>query len=545
MNKSIEDLIREIDRRVEDKVLQTSEGELLKKLIRNADNFDEAMNIARMGNVYKRTGLHFTPRIEKPTDKISYFKKNETLSFKDENSKVTHKLIIGENYDALRNLLIQYRNGIDVIYIDPPYAKDKMGQFAKTNYENAISRDNLLSMMYSRLLLAKQLMSKDGVIFCSIDDKNQAYLKCLFDDVFEERNCVMCFPKKGTGGKGGSNHFAKVHEYLLCYARNIDLYKSGRVEKFEKYKYFDEDKQLYYNTQLLRKWGDESRRSDRESMFYPIYYNILTNKFALEREDDSDLEIYPMIDPDNEGRWRWYRQTMKKNLDLGLVELQKNKKGELIPYERLYENPEGKDTKLYSSWIEDIDNSTGKTLLKGIIPQDSFDYPKAVDLIIKVLRMATNNENAVILDFFAGTGTTGNAVLDMNRSYGGNRTFILCQLNEVDAKNPDGIAYNTTTKRLKRIMTGECYDGSTDFEWIKDNKPYGGSLDVYELDYVSDKEYEDGKTAFEVIDETLYGKEKFTSVKEKIDWVCQNFQTTQKQVENDQEWETRERGAAE
>ena len=193
MNNSIEDLIREIERRVEDKVLQSSEGELLKKLIRNADNFDEAMNIARMGTVYKRTGLHFTPRIEKPTNMISYFKKNDELSFKDEKSKITHKLIIGENYDALRNLLIQYRNKVDVIYIDPPYAKDSLGEFAKTNYENAITRDNLLSMMYSRLLLAKQLLSDEGVIFCSIDDKNQAYMKCLFDDVFGEAQFVECF----------------------------------------------------------------------------------------------------------------------------------------------------------------------------------------------------------------------------------------------------------------------------------------------------------------------------------------------------------------
>jgi len=531
-------MLAELDQRVADKVLERSNADLLRKLIIQADDDDEAIKIMSLGTTYKKTGLHYDKRLEKMDSTIRYFKKNERLSFRTDDTSPVHKLIIGDNYEALQNLLIQYKKGIDVIYIDPPYGKDKMGEFAKTNYENAITRDNLLSMLYPRLMLAKQLLVESGVIFCSIDDRNQAYIKCLFDEVFGESNCVMCFPKKGTGGKGGSKHFAKVHEYLLCYARKIDNYQSGRIEKIEKYKYFDEEKGLRYNLQLLRKWGDESRRSDRESMFYPIYFNNLTQKFSIERTDVSDLEIFPMLDAENEGRWRWYPQTMKKNMNKGLIELQK-KKGEYIPYERLYEDPNDADTKLYSSWIEDVDNSTGKTLLLDILPEDNFDYPKAVDLIIKVLRMATSNKNAVILDFFAGTGTTGHAVLDMNRSYGGNRTFILCQINEKDEKNPNGIAYDTTSKRLKRIMTGECYDGNKSFGWLTDNKPYGGNLDVYEIDRIQDHRPVDGKFPIEKIDEALYGKEKFKSLREKIDWVCNNFANAQKYVETDEEWTER------
>ncbi len=93
---------------------------------------------------------------------------------------VTHKLIIGDNYPALLNLLISYKRKIKVIYIDPPYGKDHLGEFAKTNYDNAITRDNLLSMLYPRLMLAKQLLRDDGVIFCSIDDRNQAYIHVYF-----------------------------------------------------------------------------------------------------------------------------------------------------------------------------------------------------------------------------------------------------------------------------------------------------------------------------------------------------------------------------
>ncbi|MCR4733704.1 MAG: site-specific DNA-methyltransferase, partial [Treponema sp.] len=169
-------LIDEINKRVSDKILEKTNADLLIKLINNADSLDEAINIAALGTTYKRTGLHFDKRLEKMGNDIHYFKKNEELSFHTDDSKPVNKLIIGDNYQALQNLLIQYKNSIDVIYIDPPYGKDSMGEFAKTNYANAITRDNLLSMLYPRLQLAKHLLTDDGVIFCSIDDKNQAYV---------------------------------------------------------------------------------------------------------------------------------------------------------------------------------------------------------------------------------------------------------------------------------------------------------------------------------------------------------------------------------
>lgn len=111
-------------------------------------------------------------------------------------------MIIGDNYDALLNLSISYRGKVDVIYIDPPYGKDDMGYFAETNYENAITRDNLLSMLYPRLLLAKQLLTDKGVIFVSIDERNHAYVKALMDEIFEERNFLLDIPRLiKKGGK--------------------------------------------------------------------------------------------------------------------------------------------------------------------------------------------------------------------------------------------------------------------------------------------------------------------------------------------------------
>ena len=101
-----------------------------------------------------------------------------------------HILIEGDNLEALTALAYTHEGKIDVIYIDPPYGKDDMGEFADTNYNNAVTRDNLLSMLYPRLVLAKQLLSDEGVIFCSIDDKNHAYVKCLFDEIFGERGFI-------------------------------------------------------------------------------------------------------------------------------------------------------------------------------------------------------------------------------------------------------------------------------------------------------------------------------------------------------------------
>ena len=523
-----EGLVKELDRRVTDKILEPTNAALLKKLINNAENDNEAMMIAELGTTYKKTGYHFDPRLEKMSNDIRYFKKNQKLSFHTDDNKPTHKLIIGDNYEALQNLLIQYRGQVDVIYIDPPYGKDNMGDFDKTNYQNAITRDNLLSMLYPRLQLAKQLLAPSGVIFCSIDDRNQAYVKCLFDEVFEEKNMITCFPKKGAGGRQDSTYFAIVHEYLLCYANKPEMFKAGEVGIEKKYKYFDENKKLWYNLQLLRKWGDNSRKIDRPKLFYPIYFNSEKNKLSLNKDENS-IEIFPMLDKENEGCWRWGKTTMQEAFVDKMVEVKK-KGEEYIPYERLYENPEDETSKLYSSWIDDIDNSTGSSLVKAILPKEKFGYPKATDYIFKILRMANCKKNAIVLDFFAGSGTTGHAVLDLNENDEGNRQFILCQINEKTNENPNGIAYDVTSKRLKRIMTGKCYDGSKDFPWLNDNKPYGGNLDVYEIAKVLDSETSKGKTPFDVIDETLYGKEKFKSLKEKVQWVCEKFSNARKHL---------------
>ncbi|MBO7568354.1 MAG: site-specific DNA-methyltransferase, partial [Bacteroidales bacterium] len=220
MSNIKDELCAELDRRVSDKILEPTNAELLKKLIINADSDNEAMMIAELGTTYKRTGLHFDKRLERMTNDIRYFRKNNELSFHTDDKKPTHKLIIGDNYEALQNLLIQYKGKIDVIYKDPPYGKDSMGEFAQTNYQNAITRDNLLSMLYPRLMLAKMLLSESGVIFCSIDDKNQAYVKCLFDEVMGENNFLFCAPRITKKGGKTTPTIQKNSDYIIAYSIN-------------------------------------------------------------------------------------------------------------------------------------------------------------------------------------------------------------------------------------------------------------------------------------------------------------------------------------
>lgn len=528
MEATKQSLIAEIEKRVSDKILEQTNADLLIKLINNADTLDEAINIAALGTTYKRTGLHFDKRLEKMSDTIKYFKKNEALSFHTDDSKPTHKLIIGDNYEALQNLLIQYRGKIDVIYIDPPYGKDSMGEFAATNYNNAITRDNLLSMLYPRLVLAKQLLSDEGVIFCSIDDKNQAYVKCLFDEVMGEGNFVsnsIIVNNRGGRDYGG---IAIQHEYLIIFAKNIFEYELNPIDDAEK-KFQYSDEIGGFNLMELRNRNVKFNDKNRPNLFYPFYLN--PNKkdknglfeISLEKDDQFCIEVLPAISQGIQTVWRWGKEEKaRENLNKVIFGKENQNGGYMIVQKYR------KTTKMQRSiWDEkEFVNERGTETVKDILGSGIFAYPKSTYLIKRVFELSTKYDS-IILDFFGGSGTTGHAVLDLNKD-GGNRTFILCQLNEKTDTTPNGIAYDVTSKRLKRIMTGECYDGTKDFEWIKKNKPYGGNLDVYEIESVSNFEWTEGKTPFDVIDETLYGKEKFANIKEKIEWVCGNFDKTQK-----------------
>lgn len=559
-----ESLIKEIEQKVKDKILEQNNADLLIKLINKADTPNEAMAIAELGTMYEKTGLKFDVRLEKMSEDIKYFQKNKKLSFHQDDTKPTHKLIIGDNYDALQNLLIEYKGKIDVIYIDPPYGKDSMGEFAATNYNNNITRDNLLSMLYPRLQLAKQLLSSEGVIFCSIDDKNQAYVKCLFDKVFGERNFIANISCLSNPGGDKGDFIENTLQYILVYSKYRDScanFGFWEVQNQKDYPLFDKYGNYKKGSQL-EKWGAGDTARYSPNLAYSVYYNPHTKEvkclFDYNKEDmltdttqnivykeyDKTLLqqgffcIRPRKTNTNEyGRWRLSEEEFKERLNKDAFIFEKQGDGYKIYEKNRYTDKKFRKIKNFIS--SDIAKQTTEEL-RNIFGNKPFEYPKPIFLIQYLIKLFS--ANATILDFFAGSGTTGHAVLEMNKEDNGKRTFILCQMNEKTDTTPKGIATEVTAERLKRIMTGEGYKGEKDFKWRENNEPYKENLDVYDIKTVANFEQTKGKTAFDVIDERLYGQEKFKTLKEKIEWVANNFAITQNNLETKEEWQERQKG---
>ena len=379
--------------------------------------------------------------------------------------------IEGDNLEVLKLLQETYLGKIKMIYIDPPYNTgndfvyednfvqnteeylSNSGQFDeegnrlfKNMDTNGRFHTDWLNMIYPRLKLARDLLSDDGVIFISIDDNEVENLKKVCSEVFGERNFVAIINWKGRGGRQDSRYYAAVHEYILCYAKSKEYFVAGEeIKTGDVYPKFDTEKGRYYKTQLLRKWGSNSRREDRPNLFYPIIapdgtevYPIITVK---DKQRPSNLQKL-------EGRWRHAASTMKQNIDNGFVEFVKQEDGSWIPYEKIYAPLEGEEkTKKYITWIDE--SNDGANVVKDLFGNAVFDYPKTPALILRFLRMANFQENDIVLDFFSGSATTAHAVMQLNTEDGGNRKFIMVQLPEKTDEKSE--AYKAGYKNICEI----------------------------------------------------------------------------------------------
>lgn len=377
LQTSKEGLLREIDRRVEDMILEKSNADLLKKLIRSADSLTEAIAIAELGTTYKRTGLHFDKRLERMTSSIQYFKKNAGLSFCTDKNAPINKLIIGDNYPSLLNLLIEFRGKIDVIYIDPPYGKDKMGEFAQTNYDNAISRDNLLSMLYPRLQLSKQLLADGGVIFTSIDDRNYAYVKCLYDEVFGEKCFLATYLWKKTDTPPSlSNKVRKKYEYVLCYGKRV-----CKSHKFSQGQTDGDDAPLL-NTGNPKKEVEFPAGSVRFYIQDGNYQPSADKKIILTTpvvvENGVNKEPFRAI-----GTWKWAQAKINEEVKNGTYFIIKSRLFS-IRYQRNNEDTIKIPQNNLDSQLGVGTNEDGDRELKNILGPNKFDNPKPVSLVRNV-----------------------------------------------------------------------------------------------------------------------------------------------------------------
>lgn len=400
-------------------------------------------------------------------------------------------ILEGDNLHSLRLLEKTHRGKIDYIYIDPPYNtgnRDFVYEDAKIGKDDGYRHSKWLSFISARLEIAHRLLSDDGAIFISIDDNEIANLRLLCDQIFGEENFVnqitlLCNPK----GRSQDKYFATCHEYLLVYSKTILPKGSFSIEKTNdkiEQDYTKEDENGKYRLLELRNTHREFDRSNRPNLYFPIYVcpdEPTGSSVSLSADSTHTLPVYPMWPDGHEGCWTWGQPLAQKDIHL-LVGVKKGKVWKI--YRKAYavtgDGAVAKQ-KMFSIWREpEYYTEKGQVEFGRIFlgsSKNDFPQPKAVEYIKAILRMM-QNKDGIVLDFFAGSGTTGQAVLELNEEDGGNRRFILCTNNEAN------ICENITYPRIKTVVTGIREDGSQYSGGVPANLKY------YRTDFVSkDEEY--------------------------------------------------------
>lgn len=361
--------------------------------------------------------------------------------------------IEGDNLEVLKLLQKSYAGKVKLIYIDPPYNTgkefvypdnyqdnldtylrytgqvDDQGMKFSTNTEaSGRKHTNWLSMMYPRLKIARNLMRDDGVIFISIDDAELANLRCICDEIFGQNNfCGIISRATGTRMGLGSSTIASELDYILIYSKSEGLEFDGLPMTDSDLSIYDqEDEKGRYLTRSLRRTGGENRREDRPSMFYPVHA-------------PDGTEVFPIAPAGYESRWVCSKDTYFSQLEKGMIEWKKVVKDGAERWQVYQKHYVGEARKQPSNlWNKDEGNKKATRDLNSLFEEEKvFDHPKPVGLISKIIQLSTSySTNDIILDFFAGSATTGQSVFEQNASDNGNRRFILVQLPEVlDEKN--------------------------------------------------------------------------------------------------------------
>lgn len=362
-------------------------------------------------------------------------------------------LIEGDNYHALSVLNYTYQSAIDLIIIDPPYNTGN-GDFVYNDKivdrNDSYRHSKWLSFMNKRLRLSKNLLSESGVILISIDENEFAQLKLLCDEIFGDTNYIGTFIWRKKAGAGADSKLIYTqHEYVLFYSKNISIldhyYQPLTADQKKEYKNPDNDPRgLWARTDL-----------------------------TAPSSDDDDSRLYEVISPSTGKswlrRWSYTRENMEGLIRDNLVWFGKN--GNAMPTRKRFLSE--KEGLVPRSIIDFTLTSDGKKDLKKIFGPSSrvFDYPKPVKLIKHFIGI-TSKRDSIILDFFAGSGTTGQAVMELNEEDGGERRFVLCTNNE------NNICRKVCYPRLKKVMD-TCNDKS--YESTSNNQL---SLKYYQTDFV-------------------------------------------------------------
>ena len=375
---------------------------------------------------------------------------------RDDNGTIRENLIIkGNNLIALHTLKQQFRGQVKLIYIDPPYNPDSPSNTFM--YNNNFKRSSWLTFMRNRLEVAKELLRKDGSMIVAIDENEQNYLGVLLDEVFPEREKHCITIVHNPRGVQGAN-FSYIHEYAF-----FVIPKGKKVIGDREIP----TKEITWNN--FRNWGGESRREDAKNCFYPViveddevvgFGDVLDNN---EHPSEQTVTcgkrdfVYPIDQNKVERKWRYARQSVDK-----IKHLLRAKKTETG-----YEIELGKDFGMYRTVWEDKRydaNIYGTQIVKSLVPDCNFDFPKSLwNVYDCLLSVVENDKDALILDFFGGSGTTAHAVLELNKD-GGNRKFIICeQMHYVET---------VTRKRVKKVIEQNNCDDFIYCELMQYNQAY-------------------------------------------------------------------------
>lgn len=381
--------------------------------------------------------------------------------------------IEGDNLEVLKLLQKSYLGKVKMIYIDPPYntgndfvyhddfamsadeyaeasgSVDELGnKYIKNMDSNGRFHSDWCSMMYSRLMVARSLLSEDGVIFISIDDNEVENLRKICDEVFGESNKIaQLVIENNPRGRQSDAFFATSHEYLLCYASNIDSATITGMSLSEKQKaeYKYEDEIGRYRLLGLRQRGVASLREDRPEMFFPIWVNPEDSSISLTYVEDWE-EVIPKKSDGREGRWMWGKQKCINESNRLVAKLVSTRR-EFDIFVKDYLNKDGEQrTRKYKTiWSDKIlNNQIGTQEVKAILGGDYMSFPKSTEYIKTIIQTGTSS-SSLILDFFSGSATTAHAVMQLNAEDGGNRQYIMVQLPEETPEDSEArkAGYNT------------------------------------------------------------------------------------------------------
>ena len=399
-------------------------------------------------------------------------------------------IIRGDNLEALKALLPRYEGRVKCIYIDPPYntgnegwvyndnvndpkIKKWLGEVVGKEGEDLTRHDKWLCMMYPRLKLLQKLLADDGAIFVSLDFHEQPVMRLIMDEIFGASNYVSeiaCVNK--PSGRSDDKYIATAHESIIVY-RKSPLLTLGGFEPEEKitkrYNKRDTDGRLY-REEDLRKRGTHDERTDRPNLFYPFFFNQETEELVVGNNDeetpDGFIRIEPMKSKDVQGTWRWGQDTAIAQKTYIHPRYMPNKQQwSLFEWEYLDERGAAKPTTLWD--FKDVNSERGtEVFIKYLgFKKEDFPNPKPVGTIQRILQITTAGDD-IILDSFAGSGTTAHAVLNMNKADGGHRKFILVEMMDY--------ADSITAERVKRVIRGYG-EGKNAVEGT------GGSFSFYDL----------------------------------------------------------------